>query len=302
MKIKFIIVLLLCSFLLLNFSAPALNAENNNEKDTKNSIIYVDNTNIGPAEGTYQNPYSKIQTAINNAEPGDTILISNGQYNENVTVNKSVNLKGETLADTVICGEPSVSSGHTLASKQRDFIIKVLVDDVKISTLTVLGFSEELNEYGYLENTKAAIIIKRCLNVTISNVLVTCANISINIIDSAEITIIRNKIALTQTAIKVINSSYVTISQNDITLSLYCLDAIDLINSIVTQNNFLFNLRAVVYKISFRNIKDRAVFSENYWLIPRILPKVIFVRILFGNMELPWIFLDKKPAFSKYSY
>jgi len=48
--------------------------------------------------------YSSIQEAVNNAAPGDTLLVSLGIYYENVVVNKTVSLIGEDRSATIIDG------------------------------------------------------------------------------------------------------------------------------------------------------------------------------------------------------
>ncbi len=58
-----------------------------NIKFAKPSIIYVDDD--GSAD------YSKIQEAIDNAMPGDTIYVYEGIYQENIIIDKEVYLKGE---------------------------------------------------------------------------------------------------------------------------------------------------------------------------------------------------------------
>ncbi len=55
--------------------------------------------------GSGPNNYSKIQDAINNASNGDTIFVYSGIYYENVVINKSINLFGETKETTIIDGE-----------------------------------------------------------------------------------------------------------------------------------------------------------------------------------------------------
>lgn len=68
-----------------------------------------------------------IQEAINNAQPGDIILIKKGIYNEYpIFVNKSVTLLGESKEETIIDG------GGTAT-----VIINVLADNAKIRNLTV---------------------------------------------------------------------------------------------------------------------------------------------------------------------
>jgi len=76
-------------------SSVSLNAEKNFLKT--GNIIYVDVD--GGAD------YKKIQDAINNASNGDTIFVFNGIYcEENLTINKSINLIGENKYFTIIDG------------------------------------------------------------------------------------------------------------------------------------------------------------------------------------------------------
>ena len=76
-------------------SCVSLAAEKKLLKSEK--IIYVDDE--GGAD------YIKIQDAINNASNGDTIFVFNGKYNEeNLTINKSINLIGENKYFTIIDG------------------------------------------------------------------------------------------------------------------------------------------------------------------------------------------------------
>ena len=51
---------------------------------------------------TVPDPYPTIQAAVNAASPGDTIDVAAGIYYENVIVNKSVSLRGEDSATTII--------------------------------------------------------------------------------------------------------------------------------------------------------------------------------------------------------
>ena len=48
--------------------------------------------------------YLTIQEAINHANYGDTIFVRNGIYVENIVVNKTVSLVGESRYTTIICG------------------------------------------------------------------------------------------------------------------------------------------------------------------------------------------------------
>jgi parallel beta-helix repeat protein len=104
--------------------------------------------------------YSKIQDAIDNASNGDTIFVFNGTYNEHITIDKTINLKGENRNSTVINGEGSntcitlLSSNNTidnftiinagtfpnaviLISSNNNIIQNNLISDYSSSTLGI---------------------------------------------------------------------------------------------------------------------------------------------------------------------
>jgi hypothetical protein len=57
--------------------------------------------------------YTTIQSAIDNANPGDTIFVYNGIYQEQVNVTRSVLLKGQNNTGTIIAGGFNVSKNYT---------------------------------------------------------------------------------------------------------------------------------------------------------------------------------------------
>jgi len=75
--------------------------------------------------------YSRIQEAINRANPGDTIYVKTGIYYENVVVNRSVLLVGEDGNNTIIDG-----------SRVRT-VVEITTNDVSIVNFTIkdAGFS-----------------------------------------------------------------------------------------------------------------------------------------------------------------
>jgi len=72
--------------------------------------------------------YSTIQAAINAANIGDTINVSAGTYNENVDINKSVNLRGAGAGVTIVN-----------ASNPSGYIFNITANSVNISGFTVTG-------------------------------------------------------------------------------------------------------------------------------------------------------------------
>jgi parallel beta-helix repeat protein len=69
--------------------------------------------------------YSAIQSAINAANPGDTIFVYSGTYYENIIVNKTINLLGENKNTTIINGGGI------------DDVVLVCADQVNISRFTI---------------------------------------------------------------------------------------------------------------------------------------------------------------------
>ena len=75
--------------------------------------------------GTGPGNYTKIQDAINDANNGDTIYVYSGTYNENVKIDKTINLVGENRNTTVIDG-----------GNKRD-VVRITTDGVTISGFTI---------------------------------------------------------------------------------------------------------------------------------------------------------------------
>ena len=81
--------------------------------------------NIFYVGGNESGNYSSIQDAIDNASGGDTINVFNGLYNENIILNKSINLVGEDKDSTIINGSI------------KDNVITITSDHVIITGFTI---------------------------------------------------------------------------------------------------------------------------------------------------------------------
>ena len=80
-----------------------------------------------PTTITVPDNFPTIQAAINAANPGDTVFVKNGTYFENVVVNKTLSLVGESRQKTIVDGRPPAA--HMIA-------IQITADGVSVNNLT----------------------------------------------------------------------------------------------------------------------------------------------------------------------
>jgi nitrous oxidase accessory protein NosD len=126
MKVN-IIIASICFILI--FSSITLLAHS---KEINLNTLYVDDDNInGPWEGTIQYPYQYIQNAIDNASDQDIIYVFNGTYFENIKINISINLEGESKCNSIIDG------------RKINNTITVNRENVKISNFTITNSSQD---------------------------------------------------------------------------------------------------------------------------------------------------------------
>ena len=104
-------------------------------------LILTASASVSAAKTIYvPDDYAKIQWAVDNATAGDTIIIRDGTYYENIVVNKKLTIKSENgSAFTKIDGN---RSGN---------VIEIYYDSVKIEGLTITGGGSGIKvKYGSL--------------------------------------------------------------------------------------------------------------------------------------------------------
>jgi len=272
--------------------------------------------------------YTSIQSAINAANPGDTVFVydDSSTYFENIVVFKSINLIGENKETTVIDGN------------NLDTVVCITESWVSLSSFTIISGTGEYSEFGIDLQTNGNITIFNCIitnsygihcsvgsmyNISIFDCDIHHNTYGIWINNVKNIDIYHNNISENRrSGIHMDNSTGVvhnnTISSNGdekffnsgIFIQ-YCIDGllvknndifsndiygIFLINSsnnVITENNFVNNniSASFVYICLFNK------WCGNYWDRPRFLPKPVFGRIGFFYFKIvPWVYFDWHPA------
>ena len=108
----------------------------------KNGAYFIVAENQPPTVSfTYvPDDYPTIQAAVNAASAGDTIIVRNGTYNENVKVNKRLTIRSENGSDSTI----------VQAANSMDHVFEVTADHVSISGFTVEGALDRWNAGMYI--------------------------------------------------------------------------------------------------------------------------------------------------------
>ena len=108
--LKIVVILVLCLATVAVLAPPALQP-------------------VQAATTWYVNPGESIQAAINGASPGDTIIVRDGTYIENVDVNKSLTIQSENGAELTI----------VQAANTSDDVFMVTAKHVNINGFNVTG-------------------------------------------------------------------------------------------------------------------------------------------------------------------
>ncbi|MFO8077943.1 MAG: right-handed parallel beta-helix repeat-containing protein [Thermoplasmatota archaeon] len=125
------VVLLVFFMLLISLSFPS-----HSEKNEDANIIYVDDDNTnGPWEGTIEYPFQFIQDGIDAASNTDTIMVSDGVYQEKIVINKELTLLGSGWNSTIIDG------------LQQDSTVTIVQDHCTLKGFQIINCSLEPNDY-----------------------------------------------------------------------------------------------------------------------------------------------------------
>ena len=172
---------------------------------------------------TGSNSRGYIQDLIDNASDGDTIYIPSGTYYENIVIDKSINLVGESKETTII-------DGNNLSN-----VVEITADWVNISGFTIQNSGDEW--YG-----AAGIEMGSNYNTITSNNISNNAH-GIKLSHSSSNTITDNSISKNYwDSIKLRFSSSNTIEGNTILNNRWCgISLYESSSNTITGNNILYN-------------------------------------------------------------
>ena len=178
--------------------------------------------------------YAKIQWAVDAASAGDTIIVRPGTYNENVDVDKPVEIRSysQNPSDTIV-----------KASNSGDHVFDVTADNVYISGFTVTGAT----------GSGKAGIIYNSNNCRIENVDASNNYYGIYLGSSSNNIIANNTVSNNNYGIYLWDSSSNTIANNTVSNNKYgiCLGYSS--NNTITNNTVLNNDDGIYLKSSSKN-------------------------------------------------
>ena len=163
--------------------------------------------------------YEKIQWAVDNASAGDTIIVRDGTYVENVNVNKRLTIMLENGSDKTI----------VQAKNPDDHVLEVTADYANISGFTVKGAVGSWKGGIYLENVEHCNIINNNAsnnyhgiylrysfnNILTNNTAISNNNSGIYLLHSSNNTISNNNIVNNTNAVALSNSNYNAVTNNN---------------------------------------------------------------------------------------
>jgi len=202
--------------------------------------------------------YTKIQDAIDNATDGDTVFVYRGTYHEELNIQKSIALRGESMNLTII------DLDHIYPLPSGGIVMNVS----NASNVTIENFCF-INHFSYAGNTTGGIWADHCPGLTIRNISDAwhhSTDFGVRLWHSNHSTIDRMIIKIKwDTDIDVRNSSDVTISQTFIYgfggglrqtcgISLLNAEHTAIINNTITQ--------CTLYGISLTNSHDNSLLGN----------------------------------------
>ena len=220
--------------------------------------------------GNGPNNYTSIQDAVDNASAGDTVFIFSGLYEENVILDKSINLIGENRNTTIIDGN------------RTGTVIYINADDVRVESCAIQNAKYDFYHAGIelLDADNVTLINNNIQNnygfgihihdstdtdLLIYGNLIINNSYGIYLVESSNLNISNNTILDNNDGIYIVHSSNIGFFGNIVTnygLGLHISNSFDVIiskNLITDNSNGIYNYDSTKILISENTV------TENRW-------------------------------------
>jgi parallel beta-helix repeat protein len=225
------IVSIITLFLLISTLIVSLNSE---KTRASGQDIYVDDDQRYPdeADGSLYNPFKTIQDAVDIAQNGDTIKILKGIYSGDITIDKSITIKTESVVDVFIN-----------STRKDAYLIDVLADSVSLEGLYITDATTTSHRKAVIHISSQASDVK----IIDSHIDYSKNGYGI-LIENAHGAVIRNNTVNNTRGIYIGDSNLITLDYNKI-MNCSKDSAVRISNSIGNQvvNNYIDNSTNGIY-------------------------------------------------------
>ena len=269
--------------------------------------------------------YTTIQAAINDADHGDTVFVydDSSPYNENIVVDKSINIFGESRDTTIIdggdfgnvvyiLGDGVYISGFTIQNSgsgetdagiyiwsNQSIISGNILDDNFFGIYQFQSSGNNIDENDVINNNNCGIVLIGSSLTTVSdNYLNGQPFNGIGLSQGSEKNTITGNTIINNgySGIRVISSLDNTISENLLEGNLVGVRLEYSSENKIIRNTFLENIERKALFFGDRISHRRNTWDENYWERSRLLPKPIFGRMGKLFSLIPLVAFDWHPA------